>query len=583
MDDNEANIIRRLHQHRLSVDGIYSAITRRSSARASISSQLDPEDYLEGTPSPGTQERIGRIFGGDPAYERLREEHAHQANALRNLRRCSGISGISDFDDKFGGANAMSYQIGVVDEEDVEEEVEDNIVEQEQQPHLSEQQLQVENYQNENSEEIDNIQAYNDAYNDALDEPDVDIKVELTQDDIDHTWSGMVDTNVPKTAAPQSSKPLTNVVCEAISDISKDMREMIEQNYLDNQLNDEEKAAEIAMLHQNSQEVQEDMAQFIQRLSEKLTDPNGAAGLTAEEHEQLKADLLQDTKSQMLREENARMEQFKEEKALMIREKNLRAIQEERAEFPQVGDDDYIESYPADYEEAVHLVDERIPSAIDSGNDSEEAEEEEENQEEATQSNPTLDPNSAEKLDRQNKKSTVSNVDDSERKHKKSVKGDQGNHSLKKKKKRTPEEKAARAQRKAEKEERKKIREEKRRERELEKARERKTSGMRRRKTSSRKLSRLKMEDRCDELPNHTWLGFDDSEQKKFVLSNFIFCHQPPLPQSQTRTNLHQKRLPQSRLRRQNQSHRQIHHGRRRRQHPRRIQTNCLTTSCSIW
>merc|ERR1712048_1261768 len=114
------------------------------------------------------------------------------------------------------------------------------------------------------------------------------------------------------------------------------------------------------------------MAQFIQRLSEKLTDPNGAAGLTAEEHEQLKADLMQDTKSQMLREENARLEQFKEEKALMIREKNLRAIKEERAEFPQVGDDDHIESYPADYEEAVHLVDERIPSAIDSGNDSEE-------------------------------------------------------------------------------------------------------------------------------------------------------------------------------------------------------------------
>merc|ERR1712088_154286 len=209
MDDNEANIIRRINQHRLSVDDIYGAIVRRSSARASVSSQgsayeadvaerikdldldLSPNDDNVYSPVQGQPQQSSSTLNpilplsssstsqsrtnvlGLTEYDRLKLEAKNQT-AVHNLRR---MSGLSDFlDDEVASSN---YKLELESNlKDLEEEIEE----------LSD------------------------------DDVEPDIKIELTTEDIESTWGGMLDTAIPASSIPPDAKPISNVVCDGISE-----------------------------------------------------------------------------------------------------------------------------------------------------------------------------------------------------------------------------------------------------------------------------------------------------------------------------------------------------------------------------
>jgi len=433
MDDNEANIIRRINQHRLSVDDIYGAIVRRSSARASVSSQgsayeadvaerlkdldqdlsvlpLDDNVYSP-TQAPQSSSSTRTNVLGLTEYDRLKLEAKNQS-AVLNLRRMSGLS-------DFLGADDEAYKLELESNlKDLEEEIEE----------LSD------------------------------DDVEPDIKIELTTEDIENTWGGMLDTAIPASSIPPDAKPISNVVCDGISELSSAL------NYL-------EQKNKGAKTEENVQ----DVSKFIQQLSEKLVDND-------ESVEDPQVTAANDKKLALLREEAGRMEQLREEQAKNRRDRKLRDI-EENAE------DDNTLVVPA-YENEEGGTSE--PDSPD-----------------------TEDENELQLIPGVSEQQTI------EEEEKEKSEEQRRQEALQKKNKyRTPEEKKRReeerAERRARREEKRKLREQKRKEKE-QREKERKSSSARRRKTSSRKLSRLKLSENLDSIPVNTPAPEDSFDKKDFL------------------------------------------------------------------
>lgn len=309
-----------------------------------------------------------------------------------------------------------------------------------------------------------------------VEDPDAQPDITLTHDDINNTWEGMLDTKVPASAMPADAfNSMSHIVSDAIQDL--------EDNADDIQLNETN---------------QQDMNEFIQKLNEKLGESDNI------DSSQL---LNQSQKSQMLQAEAERMDQLREEKARLKQEKHMRKINEEDddgiapvAIEPELTDEQRLALLR---EELAAHTDLTMP--VDENNNAPSSREEDLALKVEEDSDIDFSASDDDIED-------VNVVPDEMEDFMTNFNGEgqpevriQGQQPKPKKKKRTPAEKAIRAQKK---EERRLRKEQKRIEKEK-KDRERKMSHQRRRKTSGRavKLNRLKMGERIDDLPVDTGLG----------------------------------------------------------------------------
>ena len=478
MDDNEANIIRRINQHRLSVDGIYGAITRRSSARASVSSQGSAYDLDERLKDFNNSSPIGD--NDNPFGE---ENHHHQQ---ASLNRTNSL-GITEYDRlkleaKYNSALPLEIPynstVSTTPLTQISQNSHSNILplapsrqESNYSTHttstitnrgnhgavagslnlrrMSGLSFADEDMTNLDELDIGNLQDVEEEVEDLTDdevEPDVQIQIdELTNEDIEHTWEGMLDTAVPASSLPPDAKPVSNMVSDGILELANSL------SYVEGKKGD---------LDQNTKE---DVSSFIKQLSEKLVDNNENY---QDQFEDPAIQAANDKKLALLREEASRMEQLREEQAKQRREKKLRAIHEEEMD-------------------SLHLPENEMNLDISEPDSPDTEEENELNLVPGVSEQQTIQEEEVNKTDEQK----------------------EADKEKKKKKYRTPEEQRRREMEKAERakrrEEKRKLREQKRKERE-QRERERKSSSARRRKTSSKKLSRLKLSENLSDIPVHT-------------------------------------------------------------------------------
>merc|ERR1712038_697495 len=125
-----------------------------------------------------------------------------------------------------------------------------------------------------------------------------DITEELAVEDIQDTWTGLLDTSAPapKTAKPEATLPMSNLVCDAITELSSSLNEIEEKFKQNISVDDKEITGHV-------DEIRSDVGQFIQMLSQKLS-----------EKEEILKDKEKSKKDQLLEAEAERLEQLELEK-----------------------------------------------------------------------------------------------------------------------------------------------------------------------------------------------------------------------------------------------------------------------------
>lgn len=145
------------------------------------------------------------------------------------------------------------------------------------------------------------------------------IKIELTQEDIDNTWEGMIDTSAkPKSAKSATLKPEVPkdqglLVADALSDLTSSMGNM--SAIFGRKLS---MAVDAKPVINSALDIQKDLEEFIAKLSEKLAVSEEAVPAS---NEPVSA------KDAMLKAEQERMDQLKEQQQQMKELKNLTAAQ----------------------------------------------------------------------------------------------------------------------------------------------------------------------------------------------------------------------------------------------------------------
>merc|ERR1712168_1171672 len=88
----------------------------------------------------------------------------------------------------------------------------------------------------------------------------VEPKEEITEQDIQNTWSGLLDTTVPPTSIPPEAKPVTSMVCDAITELSTSLS-FVEDEFVKKM---SEAAEKRPSLESTVTDIRNDVAEFIQ-------------------------------------------------------------------------------------------------------------------------------------------------------------------------------------------------------------------------------------------------------------------------------------------------------------------------------
>lgn len=135
---------------------------------------------------------------------------------------------------------------------------------------------------------------------------------ELTVDDAKDTWSGMIDTSAPpKTAGIPQERPIAKQITDAIDDLTADLGNI--ETQMSSKLN--ALSVQRPQLTQTAQEIQDDMAEFINKLQEKLSEKSDVLDADAKLQVQ-----ESNAKAALLREEQDRLDEMREQQALVKQE-----------------------------------------------------------------------------------------------------------------------------------------------------------------------------------------------------------------------------------------------------------------------
>merc|ERR1712178_195774 len=138
---------------------------------------------------------------------------------------------------------------------------------------------------------------------------------ELTVEDAKDMWAGTLDTTLPpNTAGIPQERPIAKQVSEAITDLTDTLASV--ETDISQKL--AAVCAENPVLQNATADIQQDLGEFVSKLSEKLDQKNELLELEAQNeiirHEE-------SVKAQLLREEQDRLEQLREEQAMLKAQK----------------------------------------------------------------------------------------------------------------------------------------------------------------------------------------------------------------------------------------------------------------------
>merc|ERR1712241_700525 len=145
---------------------------------------------------------------------------------------------------------------------------------------------------------------------------------ELTVEDAKDMWAGTLDTTLPpNTAGIPQERPIAKQVSEAITDLTDTLANV-----------ETDISAKLAELCQDNPvlanctaDIQADLGEFVNKLSEKLAEKNEVL------EEEANREVQESVKAQLLREEQDRLEQLREEQAMLKAQKEAELAAAEAA------------------------------------------------------------------------------------------------------------------------------------------------------------------------------------------------------------------------------------------------------------